>query len=75
MILVETVGVGQSEYQVANMVDCFCLLLAPGAGDELQVIIKNLRMSCKIIELYKYMIATIALRNCCIVKGGFIMLH
>jgi putative protein kinase ArgK-like GTPase of G3E family len=37
MILVETVGVGQSEYMVSDMVDCFCLLLAPGAGDELQV--------------------------------------
>lgn len=36
MILVETVGVGQSEYMVSDMVDCFCLLLAPGAGDELQ---------------------------------------
>jgi LAO/AO transport system kinase len=37
LILVETVGVGQSEYQVSDMVDCFCLVLAPGAGDELQV--------------------------------------
>lgn len=36
VILIETVGVGQSEVAVAGMVDCFILLLAPGAGDELQ---------------------------------------
>lgn len=36
VILIETVGVGQSESAVADMVDCFLLLLAPGAGDELQ---------------------------------------
>jgi LAO/AO transport system kinase len=36
VVLVETVGVGQSEVAVAEMVDAFVLLLAPGAGDELQ---------------------------------------
>lgn len=36
VIVLETVGVGQSETAVADMVDCFLLLLAPGAGDELQ---------------------------------------
>jgi GTPase len=36
VVLVETVGVGQSEVAVASMVDLFMLLLAPGAGDELQ---------------------------------------
>jgi len=35
-ILVETVGVGQSEIAVHSMVDCFLLLLLPGAGDDLQ---------------------------------------
>ena len=35
-ILVETVGIGQSEAAVANMTDFFLLLLAPGAGDSLQ---------------------------------------
>lgn len=35
-ILVETVGVGQSEMAVYSMVDFFLLLLLPGAGDELQ---------------------------------------
>lgn len=36
VILVETVGVGQSEYQVAGMVDFFMVLMLPNAGDELQ---------------------------------------
>ena len=36
LIVLETVGVGQSETAVADMVDCFIVLLAPGAGDELQ---------------------------------------
>ena len=36
VIVVETVGVGQSEAAVASMTDVFVLLLAPGAGDELQ---------------------------------------
>lgn len=36
VVIVETVGVGQSETVVAEMVDLFCLLLLPGAGDALQ---------------------------------------
>ncbi|EDV28449.1 uncharacterized protein TRIADDRAFT_19400 [Trichoplax adhaerens] len=36
IILVETVGVGQSEYAVADMVDMFVLLIPPAGGDELQ---------------------------------------
>ena len=36
VILVETVGVGQSETAVARLVDCFLMLLQPGAGDDLQ---------------------------------------
>lgn len=35
-VLVETVGVGQSETAVRSMVDFFLLLMLPGAGDELQ---------------------------------------
>jgi LAO/AO transport system kinase len=35
-VFVETVGVGQSETAVAEMVDMFLLLLQPGGGDELQ---------------------------------------
>ena len=36
IVLVETVGVGQSETAVAEMVDLFVLLLSPGSGDDLQ---------------------------------------
>jgi LAO/AO transport system kinase len=36
VVVVETVGVGQSEVAVAGMVDVFLLVIAPGAGDELQ---------------------------------------
>ena len=35
-VIVETVGVGQSETAVADLVDLFLLLIAPGGGDELQ---------------------------------------
>jgi LAO/AO transport system kinase len=36
VVLVETVGVGQSETAVADMVDVFVLLVSPGGGDDLQ---------------------------------------
>jgi LAO/AO transport system kinase len=36
VVLVETVGVGQSETAVADMVDLFVLLMSPGGGDDLQ---------------------------------------
>jgi LAO/AO transport system kinase len=42
VIIVETVGVGQSETAVADMVDMFLLLLVPGGGDELQGIKKGI---------------------------------
>lgn len=42
VILVETVGVGQSEYEVASMVDFFSVLMLPNAGDELQGIKKGI---------------------------------
>ncbi|EQC44146.1 methylmalonyl Co-A mutase-associated GTPase MeaB [Bacteriovorax sp. DB6_IX] len=42
VILIETVGVGQSEFEVADMVDFFTVLLLPGGGDELQGIKKGI---------------------------------
>ena len=42
VVIVETVGVGQSETAVAEMCDLFMLLLAPAAGDELQGIKKGI---------------------------------
>jgi len=41
-VLVETVGTGQSETMVADMVDFFLVLMLPGAGDELQGIKKGI---------------------------------
>ncbi len=41
VVIVETVGVGQSETAVADMVDLFALLLLPSGGDELQGIKKG----------------------------------
>lgn len=42
VIIVETVGVGQSETTVAGMVDMFCLMQLPNAGDDLQAIKKGI---------------------------------
>jgi LAO/AO transport system kinase len=41
VVIVETVGIGQSEISVRSMVDFFLVLLQPGAGDELQGIKKG----------------------------------
>jgi len=53
IVIVETVGVGQSEFKVRNMVDCFFLLLAPGGGDELQGIKKGIVEIADIIAVNK----------------------
>jgi len=41
VVLVETVGIGQSEITVADMTDFFLVLMLPGAGDELQALKKG----------------------------------
>jgi len=53
VILVETVGVGQSEVEVASMVDLFCVLMLPNAGDELQGIKKGILELSDIIIINK----------------------
>lgn len=53
IILVETVGVGQSETSVKRMVDLFTLLLLPGAGDELQGIKRGIMEMADLILLNK----------------------
>ncbi|MDE1173187.1 MAG: methylmalonyl Co-A mutase-associated GTPase MeaB [Parvibaculaceae bacterium] len=50
VVLIETVGVGQSETAVADMVDMFLLLQSPGGGDELQGIKRG------IMELADYVV-------------------
>lgn len=53
VVLVETVGVGQSETQVADMVDFFLVLMLPGAGDELQGIKKGVLEIADMIAVNK----------------------
>lgn len=52
-ILIETVGVGQSETTVHSMVDFFLLLLLPGAGDELQGIKKGIVEMADLVAINK----------------------
>lgn len=53
VVIVETVGVGQSEVTVADMVDIFLVLLLPGGGDELQGIKKGIIEIADIIAINK----------------------
>jgi LAO/AO transport system kinase len=53
IVLVETVGVGQSEFSVKDMCDCFLLLMLAGAGDELQGIKKGIMEMADIIAITK----------------------
>jgi len=53
VVLVETVGVGQSETLVAKMVDFFLVLMIPGAGDELQGIKKGVLELADMIAVNK----------------------
>ncbi|MFT7619603.1 MAG: LAO/AO transport system kinase [Planctomycetota bacterium] len=53
VVLVETVGVGQSETMVADMVDFFFVLMLPGAGDELQGIKRGILELADMIAVNK----------------------
>ena len=53
VIIVETVGVGQSETKVADMTDMFILLLLPGGGDELQGIKRGIMELADLIIINK----------------------
>ena len=53
VILIETVGVGQSETMVADMTDLFILLLAPAGGDELQGVKRGIMEMADIILVNK----------------------
>jgi LAO/AO transport system kinase len=53
VIIVETVGVGQSEISVADMVDFFLVLLLPGGGDDLQGIKKGIIEIADMIAINK----------------------
>ena len=53
MVLIETVGVGQSETMVNDMVDFFTLLVPPNAGDELQGLKKGIVELCDMVIVNK----------------------
>ncbi|XP_059971887.1 methylmalonic aciduria type A protein, mitochondrial isoform X1 [Mesoplodon densirostris] len=53
VILIETVGVGQSEFAVADMVDMFVLLLPPAGGDELQGIKRGIIEMADLVAITK----------------------
>ena len=53
VILIETVGVGQSETMVAQMADLFVLLLAPAGGDELQGVKRGIMEMADLILVNK----------------------
>lgn len=53
VVLIETVGVGQSETVVAQMADLFMLLLAPAGGDELQGVKRGIMEMADIILVNK----------------------
>jgi GTPase len=52
-VLIETVGVGQSETVVADMTDCFLALMLPGAGDDLQGIKRGILELVDVIAVNK----------------------
>jgi LAO/AO transport system kinase len=53
VVIVESVGVGQSESELAELVDTFCLLLVPGAGDDLQGIKRGIMELADVIVVNK----------------------
>lgn len=52
-VIVETVGVGQSETMVHSMVDFFLLLVQPGAGDELQAVKRGIMEIADLVAVNK----------------------
>ena len=53
VVIVETVGVGQSETTVADMVDTFLLLALPGAGDDIQSIKRGIMEMVDVVAVNK----------------------
>jgi LAO/AO transport system kinase len=53
VVLVETVGAGQSETEVAEMTDTFLVLMLPGAGDELQGLKKGMIELADVVAVNK----------------------
>ena len=76
VVIVETVGVGQSETTVAGMTDCFVLLQLPNSGDDLQAIKKGVVELADIVVYNKADIDPAAAeRAAAQMRGALSMLH
>ncbi|MAD95211.1 MAG: methylmalonyl Co-A mutase-associated GTPase MeaB [Rhodobacteraceae bacterium] len=77
VVLVETVGVGQSEVMVADMTDLFLLLLAPAGGDELQGVKRGIMEIADLILINKAdgELKSQALRTCADYMGALRLLR
>ena len=77
VILIETVGVGQSETMVADMSDIFVLLLAPAGGDELQGVKRGIMEIADVILVNKAdgALKSTAMRTCSDYAGALRLLR
>jgi len=77
IVLIETVGVGQSETLVAEMVDLFVLLLAPAGGDELQGVKRGIMEMADLILVNKADgdLLPAAIRTCADYSGALRLLR
>ena len=77
VVLVETVGVGQSETLAAEMTDIFVLLLAPAGGDELQGVKRGIMEVADLILVNKAdgSLAQEAMRTCADYSGALRLLR
>ncbi|MEM1360714.1 MAG: methylmalonyl Co-A mutase-associated GTPase MeaB [Pseudomonadota bacterium] len=77
VILIETVGVGQSETMVADMTDLFLLLMAPAGGDELQGVKRGIMELADLILVNKAdgALKPVATRTCADYAGALRLLR
>ncbi len=77
VVLIETVGVGQSETVVAHMADLFILLLAPAGGDELQGVKRGIMEMADLILVNKAdgELKSQAMRTCADYAGALRLLR
>ncbi len=77
IVLIETVGVGQSETMVAEMTDLFALLLAPAGGDELQGVKRGIMETADLILVNKADgdLKATAMRTCADYAGALRLLR